>query len=110
MNWEAGIDICAQLCVEQIASGKLPCNTGNSAQCCDDLEGWDSCCYSVIKSCLTLCNPMDGSISGFPVFYYLPKYSQTHVFESVRRSNHLILCHPIFLSLSSLSQHQGLSQ
>ena len=39
MNWEAGIDICAQLCVEQIASGKLPCNTGNSAQCCDDLGG-----------------------------------------------------------------------
>ena len=37
-------------------------------------------CYcSVDKSCLTLCNPMDCSIPGFPVLCYLPEFSQTHV-------------------------------
>ena len=33
MNWETGIDICAQPRVEQIASGKLLHSTGSSAQC-----------------------------------------------------------------------------
>ena len=32
MNWETGIDICAQPRVEQIASGKLLHSTGSSAQ------------------------------------------------------------------------------
>ena len=31
-----------------------------------------SCCRSVAKSCLILCNPIDGSTSGFPVLHYLP--------------------------------------
>ena len=29
------------------------------------------CCFSVAKSCPTLCNPMDSSMSVFPVFHYL---------------------------------------
>ena len=37
------------------------------------------CCYSVTKSCLTLCNPMDCSASGFPVLHYLPEFAKTHV-------------------------------
>ena len=37
------------------------------------------CCYSVTKSCLTLCSPMDCSTSGVPVFHYLPELAQTHV-------------------------------
>ena len=28
---------------------------------------------------LILCNPMDCSIPGFPVFHYLPEFAQTHV-------------------------------
>ena len=31
----------------------------------------DICCCLVTKSCLTLCNPMDCSTSGFPIFLLL---------------------------------------
>ena len=36
-------------------------------------------CCSVAKSCLTLCDPMDCSTSGFPVLHQLPELAQTHV-------------------------------
>ena len=36
-------------------------------------------CCSVTKSCLTLCDPMDCSIPGFPVLHCLPELAQTHV-------------------------------
>ena len=29
------------------------------------------CCCSVTQTCLTVCDPLDCSIPGFPVFYYL---------------------------------------
>ena len=34
---------------------------------------------SVAHSCLTLCDPMDFSMSGFPVHYQLLELTQTHV-------------------------------
>ena len=34
---------------------------------------------SVAQLCLTLCYPMDCSISGFPVLHCLPAFAQTHV-------------------------------
>ena len=34
---------------------------------------------SVAQSCLTLCDPMDGSMPGFPVQQQLLKLTQTHV-------------------------------
>ena len=34
---------------------------------------------SVAKSCLTLCDPMDCSMPGLPVPYYLPEFAQDHV-------------------------------
>ena len=34
---------------------------------------------SVTESCLTLCNPMDCSMPGFPVHHQLPELAQTHV-------------------------------
>ena len=37
------------------------------------------CCCSVTQSCPTLCNPMDTSMSGFPVLHRLPELAQTHV-------------------------------
>ena len=37
------------------------------------------CCYSVSKSCLTLGDPMNCSMPGFPVLYYLLEFAQTHV-------------------------------
>ena len=35
-------------------------------------------CYSVTQSCTTFCDPMDRSISGFPVLHYLPELAQIH--------------------------------
>ena len=34
---------------------------------------------SVAQSCLTLCDPMDCSMPGFPVLHYLLEFAQTHV-------------------------------
>ena len=38
------------------------------------------CCLSVIKLCLTLCDPMDCSMPGLPVPYYLMEFAQDHVY------------------------------
>ena len=37
------------------------------------------CYYSVSQLCLTLCNPVDYSMPGFPVLRYLLEFAQTHV-------------------------------
>ena len=37
------------------------------------------CLGSVAQLCLTLCDPMDCSTSGFLVHHQLPELSQTHV-------------------------------
>ena len=34
---------------------------------------------SVTQSCLTLCNPMNCSMPGFPVHHQLPEFTQTHI-------------------------------
>ena len=39
----------------------------------------NSCCCSIAKSCLTLCNPMDCSTPVFPVLLCLLEFAQTHV-------------------------------
>ena len=33
-------------------------------------------CFSVAKSCPTLCDLMDCSMPGFPVLHYLPEFAQ----------------------------------
>ena len=50
---------------------------------------------SVSQLCPTLCDPMDCSMQGFPVYHQLPELAQTHVHWVVMPSNHLILCHPL---------------
>ena len=52
---------------------------------------------SIAQSCLTLCDPMDGSMPGFPVHHQLPEFTQLMSIESVMPSNHLILCRPLLL-------------
>ena len=37
--------------------------------------------FSVTKSCLTLCNPMNYSMPGFPILHYLLEYAQTFIFN-----------------------------
>ena len=52
---------------------------------------------SVTQSSLTLCEPMNCSTPGLPVYHQLPVLTQTKSFEPVMPSNHLILCHPYLL-------------
>ena len=54
-------------------------------------------CCSVIQSCLTLCDPMDCSMPGFPVLHRLLDLLKLTSIESVMPSNHLFLCRPLFL-------------
>ena len=52
------------------------------------------CCYSVTKSCLALCNPMDCSTSDSSVL----QYSQSLLrFIDLVMLNHLIFCCPLLL-------------
>ena len=68
------------------------------------------CCCSFTKSCLTLCDPMDCSMSGFPVLHYLLEFLQTHVHwvgDAIQPSSPLS---PPSSPALSLFQHQGLFQ
>ena len=50
---------------------------------------------SVTQSCLTLCDPMDCSTPGLPVYHQLPELLKLMSIKSVMPSNHLFLCHPL---------------
>ena len=52
---------------------------------------------SVAQSCLTLCNPIDCSTPGFPVFTISQSLLKSMFIESVIPSNHLIFCWPLLL-------------
>ena len=73
---------------------KLSSRKDNSIHVAKEKNG---CCRSATKSCPTLCNPTDCSPPGFPVLHCLLEFAQTHVYELVLPSNHLILCHPLLL-------------
>ena len=40
---------------------------------------WNIQFSSVAQACLTLCDPMDCSMPGLPVYHQLPESIQTHV-------------------------------
>ena len=64
------------------------------------------CCCSVAQLCLTLCDPMDCSISGLPVPHYLLEFAQVRVHsisDAVQPSHPLTLSSPSALSLSQKS-------
>ena len=63
---------------------------------------------SVTRSCLTLCNPMDCSMPGFPVHHQLLESAHTHVHwvgDAIQPSHPLSSPSP---SALDLSQHQDL--
>ena len=64
---------------------------------------------SVSKLCLTLCDPMNCSMPGFPVLHYLLEFAQTHVhgFSDAIQPSHPLS--PPSQSFPS-NQHQGLFQ
>ena len=57
---------------------------------------------SVAQSCPTLCDPMNRSTPGLPVYHRLPESTKTHVHWVGDALNHLILCRPCLL-LPSIS-------
>ena len=57
-------------------------------------------CCLVAKACSTLCNATDCSMPGFPVLRISWSLLKFMSIESVRLSDHLILCHPLFLLTS----------
>ena len=63
-----------------------------------------------LKSCPTLCNPMNCSMPGFPALHYLPEFAHTHVHwvRDIIQPSHLLLP-PSPLALN-LSYHQGVFQ
>ena len=63
---------------------------------------------SVTQLCLTLCNPMDCSMPGFPVLHSLPEITLTHVHwlgDAMQPSYSLLSPSP---PAFNLSQNQGL--
>ena len=63
---------------------------------------------SVTQLCLTLCNPMDCSMPGFPVLHSLPEFTLTHVHwlgDAIQPSHPLLSSSP---PAFNLSQNQGL--
>ena len=73
-----------------------------------DVFGQRDCYRSVAQSCLTLCNPMDCRIPGFPVLT-ISEFAQTHVHwvnDAIQPSHSLSPPSPAF----SLSQNQDLFQ
>ena len=65
------------------------------------LENVRASCCSVAKPCLTLCDPMDCSMSGFPVHHQLWSLLKLMSIGLMMPTKHLILCHPLLL-LSSV--------
>ena len=64
-------------------------------------------CCSVAKVCLTLSEPMDCSMPGFPVLHHIPEFAQTYdhwVGDAIQPSHPLL---PISPPALNLSQHQG---
>ena len=61
----------------------------------------DVCWCSIAKSCLTLCDPMNCSMPGSSVLYYLLEFAQIHV-HWINDSIYLILCQPLLLLPSIL--------
>ena len=89
------------------------------------------CCCSVAQSCLTLCDPINDSMPGFPVLHYLLESAQTHIhwvndaiqpshplsspsplaFPSIRVfSNESVLCirWPKYWSITPSNEYSGL--
>ena len=57
----------------------------------------EACLCWFSKLCLTLCDPMNCSMPGFPILHYLLEVAQTMSIKLVMPSDHLILCCPLLL-------------
>ena len=65
---------------------------------------------SVAQSCPTLCDPMNRSTPGLPVYHHLPEFAQTHIHrvsDAIQPSHPLSYPSPL---APNPSQHQSLFQ
>ena len=70
----------------------------------------DSQFSSVAQSCLTLCNPINCSMPGLPVYHQLPEFTQIHIH---RVSDAIQQSHPLsspFSPALNPFHHQSLFQ
>ena len=68
---------------------------------------------SVAQSCPTLCDPMDCSISGLPVYHQLPEFTQTHVcwvYDAIQPSHPVSSPSPLAFNLSNVLETSRLSR
>ena len=65
---------------------------------------------SVAQSCPALCDPMDCSMPGFPVYHQLPELAQTHVHQVSDAIQPFCPLPSPSPPTFNLSQHQGLFQ
>ena len=65
---------------------------------------------SVAQSCLTLCDPMNCSITCFPVFHCLPEFAETHVHQVSDAIQPYHSSSPPSPLALNISQYQGLFQ
>ena len=72
---------------------QAPSSMGFSRQ-----EYWSRLKFSSVQSLsrVQLCDPMNHSTPGLPVYHQLPEFTQTHI-ELVMPSSHLILGRPLLL-------------
>ena len=98
-----------------VLAWRIPCSEDSGrpqtigSQELDITEMTFCCCWLVAHSCSTLCDLMDCSTPGFPVFHHLLELAQTQVHwvgDAIQPSCPLSSPSPAF----SLSQHQGLFQ
>ena len=90
--------------VLNLAPAKMPSNTNTHTHTHTHTH---VCCCSVTKLCLTLCDPMDWSMPGFPELHHPPDFAQTHVHwvsDAIQTSHSLFPPYPAL----NLSQPQDL--
>ena len=76
---------------------------------CSSVDFYGDQISSVTQSCLTLCNTMNRSMPGLPVYHQLPEFTQIHVHQvgdAIQPSHPLSSPSPA----PNLSKHQGLFQ
>ena len=111
VHWILQAGILERVAISFFRGSFLPRNQTQVILYCLSHQGSPSkCCCSITNSCLTLCDPMDCSMPGFPVLHYLLELAQTQVHwgGNVIQPSHLPL--PPSSPTFNLSQHQNLFQ